>query len=94
MGVFLVYGFKVLFSILFDRYSNGLFAGTLFGYICYDMTHYFIHHQTPVFEFYKRLKQYHILHHYKNPHRGYGVSNKMWDYVFNTVLKENTIKKN
>jgi len=36
--------------------------------------------------YFRGLKDYHILHHYKNPKLGYGVSNKLWDYVFGTVL--------
>jgi sterol desaturase/sphingolipid hydroxylase (fatty acid hydroxylase superfamily) len=52
----------------------------------YDMTHYYIHHSKPKIEYFRNLKEYHVLHHYKNPHRGYGVSNKLWDYVCNTVL--------
>ncbi|CUM48382.1 unnamed protein product [Debaryomyces tyrocola] len=27
-----------------------------------------------------------LQHHYKNYHRGYGVTSKIWDYPFGTVL--------
>lgn len=67
-------------------------AGTLTGYIIYDMTHYFIHHNKPAISYWRNLKDYHILHHYKNPKLGYGVSNKLWDYVFGTVLYPDTKK--
>jgi len=79
---------KTLFSNIFGYIFPIVFAGTLTGYISYDLTHYFIHHNKPSISFYRNLKQYHILHHYNNPKMGFGVSNKIWDYVFNTVLKE------
>jgi len=94
LGFFAVNAFKQFFALLFAQYCNALFAGTLFGYILYDLTHYFIHHESPYFEYYKSLKKYHIMHHYINPHLGYGVSNKFWDYVFRTVLKDKENKKN
>jgi 4-hydroxysphinganine ceramide fatty acyl 2-hydroxylase len=61
-------------------------AGFLTGYVMYDMTHYFIHHNKPALSYWRDLKDYHILHHYKNPKLGFGVSNKIWDYAFDTVL--------
>ncbi len=30
------------------------------------------------------LKQYHMRHHYKDDHAGYGVSSPLWDHVFRT----------
>jgi len=65
-------------------------AGVLTGYILYDMTHYYIHHNKPAAWYWRELKSYHVLHHYKNPKLGYGVSNKLWDYVFDTVLYADT----
>lgn len=32
------------------------------------------------------MKKYHLAHHYKNFDLGFGVTSKIWDYVFNTVL--------
>jgi sterol desaturase/sphingolipid hydroxylase (fatty acid hydroxylase superfamily) len=31
------------------------------------------------------LKHHHVLHHYRNPDRGYGVSTPLWDYIFGTM---------
>jgi sterol desaturase/sphingolipid hydroxylase (fatty acid hydroxylase superfamily) len=33
------------------------------------------------------LKQYHLRHHYKDDHTGYGISSPLWDYVFRTTRK-------
>lgn len=77
---------------LFGVYENIMAAGFIFGYVMYDVTHYYIHHNKPYLGYFRSLKDYHILHHYKNPQLGYGVSNKLWDYVFNTVLYEDSKK--
>ena len=64
------------------------FAGFLMGYLCYDYTHFAIHHFTPKTPFGRFLKQYHMTHHFVAPHTRFGVSSPLWDYVFSTVEKE------
>lgn len=34
----------------------------------------------------REVKKYHLAHHYKNFELGFGVTSKIWDIVFNTVL--------
>jgi 4-hydroxysphinganine ceramide fatty acyl 2-hydroxylase len=68
------------------EYSDILMGGTILGYIVYDCLHYFIHHKVPSDPYTIYLKAYHMHHHYKNPYRGFGVSNKIWDIVFDTEL--------
>src|SRR6266436_7154564 len=36
--------FYGLFLLVFGRLASGVFAGLLFGYVCYDSIHYAIHH--------------------------------------------------
>jgi len=83
IGFFLL----VFHSIAPAPIANGLVGGGMFGYILYDLTHYYVHHSTPTFNYFKQLKTYHLNHHYKNYHLGYGVSSKFWDLIFNTVLR-------
>ena len=78
---FLFYG---MFLILFGRYTPAAFAGLIFGYLCYDMIHYATHHFSMKNRVWQRLKQYHLLHHYKDDHIGFGVSSPLWDFVFGT----------
>ncbi len=61
-----------------------LFAGFIFGYVTYDMTHYATHHFPMRRGFLKYLKRYHMLHHYKTPEQRFGVSSPLWDVVFQT----------
>jgi 4-hydroxysphinganine ceramide fatty acyl 2-hydroxylase len=78
---------KFCVSTIFRSFYFPVMAGVITGYIMYDLTHYYIHHAKPTNFYHKSLKQYHVLHHYANPKSGFGVSNKIWDYVFGTVLR-------
>ena len=64
--------------------ANPFFAGFIFGYLCYDYTHFAVHFSRPKSKWFKSLKQNHMLHHYATPNKRYGVSNVFWDRVFRT----------
>ena len=80
--------FYGLFVLVFGRFAQGLFAGLIFGYVCYDSIHYATHHFALKSRVGLWLKQYHLRHHYKDDHAGFGVSSPLWDYVFGTTRKE------
>jgi sterol desaturase/sphingolipid hydroxylase (fatty acid hydroxylase superfamily) len=64
------------------------FIGFITGYLFYDLTHYFLHHSNPPeSSYFKMMKLYHMQHHYKNGAEGYGITNKIWDRIFNTEIK-------
>lgn len=81
---FLFYG---LFLLIFGSLTSAVFAGLVFGYICYDMLHYSTHHRAMKRGAWLWLKQYHLRHHFKDDHVGYGISSPLWDYVFRTTRK-------
>ncbi|MCW5923114.1 MAG: sterol desaturase family protein [Saprospiraceae bacterium] len=62
------------------------FAGFVAGYLCYDTMHYAIHHLRWNHPLWQRIKHHHMLHHYQENDRGFGVSNPLWDYVFRTTF--------
>lgn len=62
------------------------FAGFISGYLCYDMMHYAMHHLNLKYPFWQRIKQHHMLHHYQQPDKGFGVSSPLWDYIFGTTF--------
>ncbi|KAJ1659442.1 fatty acid alpha-hydroxylase [Dispira simplex] len=66
--------------------ANALIAGTISGYIGYDLTHYYLHHGCPFFQHLRAMKTYHLAHHYKNFNLGFGVTVKIWDRFFGTFL--------
>ena len=67
--------------------APAVFAGLVFGYVCYDMLHYATHHLAMKRGAWLWLKQYHLRHHFKDDHVGYGISSPLWDYVFRTTRK-------
>ena len=62
-----------------------VFSGGIFGYICYDLTHYFLHHRN-LPSYYRELKKYHLQHHFADFENGFGVTSRFWDQVFGTQL--------
>jgi len=75
--------FYFLFNaILPVNYIYGFFPAFLLGYLFYDETHYAIHHFNFKGSIWKKIKQHHMLHHYQDPARGYGVSSPFWDKIF------------
>jgi 4-hydroxysphinganine ceramide fatty acyl 2-hydroxylase len=82
----LIYNLAKFFMAGAFLYMAG--AGIVLGYICYDVTHYFIHHSTPNLAHFKEMKKYHHKHHYLDDKKGYGITSKTWDYVFHTEFTE------
>ncbi|KAF2199374.1 Inositolphosphorylceramide-B hydroxylase [Delitschia confertaspora ATCC 74209] len=71
--------------------ASTVFSGGIFGYICYDMTHYFLHHKN-LPAWWRQLKKYHLKHHFADYANGFGVSSPLWDYIFHTELEMNQPK--
>ncbi|KZV80757.1 fatty acid-2 hydroxylase [Exidia glandulosa HHB12029] len=65
--------------------ANGIICGAFTFYVLYDCMHYALHH-TQLPQYMREMKKYHLAHHYKNFELGFGVTSKIWDIVFNTVL--------
>ncbi|KAJ5167307.1 Ceramide very long chain fatty acid hydroxylase SCS7 [Penicillium canariense] len=79
---------KLAHTIFFYNWFAAVqvFCGGVFGYVCYDLTHYFLHHRNlPLY--YKELKKYHLQHHYADFENGFGVTSRFWDRVFGTELE-------
>lgn len=81
-GIF--YGLFYLAGI--PQYVFAFFPGFILGYLIYGSMHYAIHAWNPPFKWMKPLWRNHHLHHYKQDHRGFGVSSTLWDHVFGTMF--------
>lgn len=77
--------FAIQFLAMGDL-SFGFFPGFLLGYLLYASMHYAIHAFNPPFKWMKPLWRNHHLHHYKDEHKGFGVSSTLWDHVFGTMF--------
>lgn len=80
----------MLIALAVARFVFGLplgypvLMGFIIGYICYDLVHYYVHHAEPKTKLGLTLRRLHMLHHFRDPARAYGVSAPWWDYVFGT----------
>ena len=74
----------IWWPLLGSRWMWSFHAGFVFGYMLYDMTHYYVHHGSPKSKYGRQLKKHHMLHHFKDPTRRFGVSSMVWDRVFGT----------
>jgi len=75
-----------LHYLLLGDYNWAFFPGFMLGYLLYASMHYAIHAFEPPFAFMKPLWRNHQMHHYRNEHLGFGVSNTFWDKVFGTTF--------
>lgn len=65
--------------------TAGFFAGFVFGYMVYDLMHFASHFYNFKNAWFQRVKRSHLLHHYREPNSGYGLSTILWDRVFGTT---------
>lgn len=85
IGVF----YLCLQLILPEAVGGTVFAGGLLGYVLYDMTHYYLHFGSPHRGSYLyNLKAHHVKHHFAHQKSGFGISTKLWDYCFHTLIPE------
>lgn len=86
----------ILFYSLFawlikDKASlHAFFPGFLIGYLIYDMLHYAMHHHNFKSGLMKRVKQHHMLHHYQDATKGFGVSTAIWDKMLRSDFNKDT----
>jgi sterol desaturase/sphingolipid hydroxylase (fatty acid hydroxylase superfamily) len=77
--------FYFLFSLFLTKtHLFAFFPGFLLGYLIYDMMHYAMHHHNFKNPLLKKIKQHHMLHHYQDSSKGYGVSSSLWDIILHS----------
>ncbi|OMJ11851.1 Ceramide very long chain fatty acid hydroxylase SCS7 [Smittium culicis] len=65
---------------------HGVFCGVVTMYIVYDEVHYWLHHGFFKWNLIKKLKSYHLEHHYREYKLGFGITSDLVDRVFNTTF--------
>ncbi len=60
--------------------SSGVIV-TMFYEFCHCIQHL---HYTPNLKFFRTIKRYHLLHHFRNEHGNYGITNYFWDKLLGT----------
>ncbi|MHA4811950.1 sterol desaturase family protein [Flavitalea flava] len=84
--------FLLMYLVIWN-YTFMFWPGFMLGYLMYGSMHYAIHAWNPPFKWMKPLWRNHHLHHYKDDHRGFGVSCTIWDHVFGTMFDLNKEKE-
>lgn len=77
--------FFIIYRAVMGDYVFGFLAGFLMGYTAYLGIHYSIHTFKPPKNFLKILWQHHLIHHYRETDKAFGVSSPFWDFVFGTM---------
>lgn len=79
----------LLFWLVTQNWGHAymLSGGMSLGYMYYEWIHYISHHKNLKTRYYKRLKDHHLFHHFKNDKANFGVSYFFWDHVFRTYSK-------
>jgi sterol desaturase/sphingolipid hydroxylase (fatty acid hydroxylase superfamily) len=72
------------FSVVYLTMGGGVLAGVLAAYAWYLSVHYCAHHNPSILP--ASLVKHHLDHH-KFASRNYGVSTKLWDLVFGTMVR-------
>uniref|UniRef100_H9GBR7 Fatty acid 2-hydroxylase n=1 Tax=Anolis carolinensis TaxID=28377 RepID=H9GBR7_ANOCA len=93
---FLVIAFFYVFAntVFPEAFGVSLFTGGLFGYVTYDMMHYYLHYGSPKKGTYLyRLKSYHVKHHFEHQKAGFGITSTFWDRPFRTLIPKETFGK-
>ena len=81
----LAVGFLGLFwAVLGYDAAMAFGAGFLAGYLVYDMLHFHVHHHKPRTFVGRKLREWHMRHHFQDHERGFGVSAPYWDWIFGT----------
>lgn len=74
--------------------TGSLMVGGLAGYVIYDLTHYYLHYGAPRRGTYLyHLKAYHVKHHFEHQKLGFGITSKLWDFPFQTLIPKETFEK-
>jgi sterol desaturase/sphingolipid hydroxylase (fatty acid hydroxylase superfamily) len=84
IGLFIVFLFT--WTALLGAFGWAFHAGFVFGYMCYDVIHYHVHHRRAGFRWLQRIKKHHVSHHFVDDYSElrYGVSTRLWDVIFDT----------
>lgn len=81
---------KLILFWLPDEMFKAILGSVIFGYIMYDMMHYSEHHfKSSDKSYFGVMRRYHMKHHFmtKGYQKGFGISTKFWDYIFDTLLQ-------
>ncbi len=85
-GVLLMALLWGVFSLIVPGdWLEAFMAFFIVAYLCYDYTHYAVHHFNLQSDVGRFLKRHHMQHHFRDSSRNFGVTSPLWDWVFRTA---------
>jgi sterol desaturase/sphingolipid hydroxylase (fatty acid hydroxylase superfamily) len=70
------------------RIASAGMAGLLAGYLSYTLAHHAIHNLSlGTSRWATNLKRHHALHHYRDGESNFGVTTRIWDRLFGTLVQ-------
>ena len=92
--VFALYGAAYLLITRSPSLALSLLAGNLLALFYYEWVHYVAHVPfVPLTPFGKWIKKYHLLHHFKNEHYWFGVTNPSMDVLSGTYREKEAVTR-
>jgi 4-hydroxysphinganine ceramide fatty acyl 2-hydroxylase len=87
-AIIVISGLTLLLSVFFNTLSAFMYAFGLGGmYMMYESVHFMFHKIPPITYWGRVLRKHHFYHHYKNPNKNFGVTNRFWDRIFRTYYR-------
>jgi sterol desaturase/sphingolipid hydroxylase (fatty acid hydroxylase superfamily) len=80
--------FAIIRTLFGPTFAWPVLAGFMIGYEVYDAVHYWTHHGQPKSDFGRLVRRLHMLHHFRDAAKGFGVHAFWLDYVFGTAYEK------
>ncbi|WP_034886310.1 sterol desaturase family protein [Gillisia sp. JM1] len=93
LSLILVTIFFIIYKSVMGYYAFGFLASFLIGYTAYLGVHYSVHAFKVPKNFLKILWHHHIIHHYREPDKAFGVSSPLWDVIFRTMPRKSPLEQ-
>jgi len=74
----------IVFGIFGLTPATTIWLGIVAGFLGYEFFHYRIHFSDPICALENRMRTRHLAHHFREPAKIFGVTNRIWDRVFGT----------
>jgi dihydroceramide fatty acyl 2-hydroxylase len=87
-GPIMLIALSIIRLLFGQTFAWPVLAGFMIGYVVYDCVHYWTHHGQPKSRLGHLVRRLHMLHHFRDAAKGFGVHAIWWDYVFGTAYRK------
>jgi len=78
----------IVFGIFGITPATTIWLGIVTGFLGYELLHYRMHFARPLCAREAQIRTRHLAHHFRDPARIFGVTNRIWDRVFGSEPEE------